>query len=242
MRIESGCPKSELIRGYLTALIVCGMAGYFAYDGYIGWPQKNLEWATENLPEEPETRPTINPEITVDKHKRVEAKVKEGAKIDEIHAMLGTPSYQKDDQQWFIGPGGFIELKVAGNAVIESKYTEAKNNEAQLLMQKVLGMICLPIGLFLLFKAVKLARLRIVLDDAGLSCTGRSPISWDAMTGLDISNYANKACVNVLHSGGGPCKLDGYRIDKFDELVKAICEKKEFESPFKAGDETNASA
>jgi len=242
MRIESGCPKSELIRAYLTALIVAGLGAYFLYDGYIGYPQTNLKWAIENLPAEPETPPAINPNATAARHAEVERKVKEGAKLDEIRAMLGEPSFEKDDQRWFIGPGGFIELKVAGETVAESKFVKAQKSEAQLLLQKVLGVICVPIGILLLLKAVRLGRFRVVVDERGLSITGRPAISWEAMTGLNISNYASKAWVNVEHTGGGPVKLDGYRIDKFDELVKAICEKKDFASPFGGDTESAASA
>lgn len=242
MRIESGCSKSELIRAYLTALVVTGMAVYFFYDGFIGYPQENLEWAIENLPEEPENRPEINRAVTASKHKAVEAKVQKGADTDDILAILGQPSYEKDEQQWYIGPGGFIELKVAGNRIRETKYVKADHSEAQLLLQKVLGLICLPIGLYLLLKATKFSRLRVVLDDTGLSYSGRPTISWEAMTGLNISNYANKAWVNVEHTGGSPLKIDGYRIDKFDDLVKAICEKKGFESPFTSEDGSEPSA
>lgn len=242
MGIETGCPKGELIRAYLMAFVVCGGSVYFFYDGYIGYPQKNLEWAIENLPEEPETRPEIKPNITSATHTTVEGKVKEGATPDEIIAIIGAPSFQTDEQHWHIGPGGYIELKVAGTRIIESKYVKADHSEAQLLLQKVLGLICVPIGLLLLFKAVKLAGLKVVLDDNGLNYAGRPAISWDAMTGLNISKYAGKAWVSVEHSGGSPLKLDGYRIEKFDELVKAICEKKGFESPFGSTGDADASA
>jgi hypothetical protein len=242
MRIESGCPKGELIRAYLTALIVCGGSVYFFYDGFIGYPRENLEWAIENLPEEPETPPDIKPNITGATHITVEEKVKSGATPDEIIALIGAPSYQTAEQHWHIGPGGYIDLKIAGSKIVESSYVKADHSEAQLLLQKVLGLICLPIGLYLVFKAVKLAGLKIVLDDDGLSYSSQPTLRWDAMTGLNISNYASKAWVNVEHTGGGPVKLDGYRIDKFDELVKAICEKKGFESPFGSPGETDASA
>ena len=108
MEIVGRCPKGELIRAGVFCLIMLAGSGWFSYDGFVKYPKENLREAIENLPahwpkvSEEHGWPTINPKVTPEGV----AFLREGMKIDEVVAQLGTPANTHSKEQRYSGPPG----------------------------------------------------------------------------------------------------------------------------------------
>jgi len=112
MRIESGATSDERIRVLVFFLMCLAFAGWFAYDGLVRYPAKNLDWALQALPEKPPA-PQINPRATVADLKQLKA----GMGYQHIESMLGEPALRQDRGLVYIGPGAAATIRVRDGAV-----------------------------------------------------------------------------------------------------------------------------
>lgn len=238
MEIVGRCPKGELIRAGVFCLIMLTGSGWFFYDGLVKYPNENLREAIENLPahwpkvSEEHDWPTINPKVTPEGV----AFLREGMKIDEVVAQLGTPAITHSKEQRYFGPAGYLEIKLLGQLVKSFKYKPVNKHQVDdIVHQKWIAGILLCIGLYALYRVLRLATLRTVLNDDGLTINHRKPIPWDAMRELDDSEYARKAWVYLRYTQAdrpGRIKLDSYRIHTFREMISELCSRKGFAVPF----------
>ena len=139
-------------------------------------------------------------------------------------------------QRRYFGPAGFLVVETVGEVVQSVKYNPSPKPSAEdILLQKVFGVIFLCIGLYFLYRLLRMVTMRAVLTDEGLSLNSKPPIAWDEMTALDDSEYRRKAWVYLEHNHGGSAtrvKLDSYRIHTFREMIGEICSRKGFPVPF----------
>lgn len=84
MRIESGSTGERKIRTGLFVVMCLAFAGWFAYDGFVGYPSANLEWALSAMPEKPE-HPTTTPQASV----ATLTTVQPGMSEAELRGLLG---------------------------------------------------------------------------------------------------------------------------------------------------------
>jgi hypothetical protein len=172
---------------------------------------------------------------------RVE-RVKEGMSEDQVGELLGTPVLVREQRTlWYIGPVAYREFriergKVRGASETQGQIQAAEHSEGDLLLQKIIAVV---VGLAAVYGAFRLWRtlaIHVVVDDTGLSCSGRS-IPWQAMTGLRTDQYKDKAWVDLEYQEGGverTIRLDSYLIRGFDQVITAICDRKGFQSPLTA--------
>jgi hypothetical protein len=242
MHIEARCPKGELIRNGLVALLMLFFSAWLFWDGFVTYPRLNLMYAVENLPvgwpkvPEEVPWPAINPKITPEEVRFIQNDMK----VDEVIAALGDPGLKHGQELRYFGPTGFLVIKTLGDRVVKSReYFDSKAKTASaILTQKVMGVVCLLLGGVLAVRFLRMALLKTVLTDEGLSLNGIGPITWEEMVELDNSEYQRKAWVYLQHTHAGMpprAKLDSYRINQFREIIGEICDRKGFQRPFKAG-------
>lgn len=112
MRIESGSTNDRLLR-LLAFLVMCiGMAAWFAYDGWKGYPAKNLEWSVQAMPDKPED-PQTNPLAVISRLRTVHA----GMSPDEVRARLGEPTLLQEREYRFEGPALVVIARIADGHV-----------------------------------------------------------------------------------------------------------------------------
>ncbi len=127
------------------------------------------------------------------------ATVREGITTEELKQRLGEPTEVQPMTLWFVGATAYakVELddgKVAGVQVEKN----SERTKSDILLQKILSIVLGLWGLLVLAKCLSAIRLRIVLDDDGLTWN-HLKLAWDRMSGLDISGYPDKGWVDLSH-------------------------------------------
>jgi hypothetical protein len=163
------------------------------------------------------------------------ARLRPGTPEKAVTEELGEPTTTQEKKLWFVGPAAYaaVEIKdgkLIGEPVIR-KNTEP--SEGDIFIQKAIAATIAVISVFVAINFMRVLRLRAELDDDGLRFNARQ-IRWDDMTGLKTDDYAAKGWVDLLYSDAGSnrtLRLDSYHLDRFQEIVDAICERKGFAAP-----------
>jgi hypothetical protein len=241
MRIESGPTGERKVRTLLLLLMVAGFSGWFAYDGLAGYPAENLEEYLSQLPS-PEERDQarqgpVYPTVTADALPKVRealAKISRHAQDQALRELFGgDPSYKRSDAWYYFGPTFRIRIDLLDGRPIKADGSPAKRSATDILFQKSLALILALVSVYCLLLLIKVVRTHAVIDDIGLACGGRT-ITWDQMKALDTSRFAKKGWVDLLYDDAGDeqtMRLDEYHLGAFDEIIDAICARKNFENP-----------
>lgn len=241
MQIESGTTKWWRNRHLMFLAMFFGFAAYFAYDGYYAWPAKNLKWAAQAMGVSPETVQP-NPRVNMAAIRQLETDLKQRGSmafselVDRLQSHLGEPNLSRENEYWWVGPAMYVKAAIEDGKPQLAVEPSREHSESSIQGQKWFAGLLLAAGLIALLKLIHVLKTRIVLDEDGLRYNRRQ-IPWDAMTGLRKDDYARKGWVDLEYTGGGATRslrLDSYHIEKFNEIVQAICERKGFEPPVAA--------
>lgn len=242
MRIESGAPAGSRNYWAIVIVVCIAIAAYFLYDGVVGYRAKNVEEARRQLgiPLEQEFAPP-DPEIPNESIVE-ELRKRPPSGPDELRQALGerySSQPEPDGAQIdkYVSYYGVATVTLRNDKVRDLAWTSWGKTKAQIEGQYTWAIFPALFGLVALYKLIKTMRLRAVLDDEGFSVGGLK-IGFDAMTSL--TGYSPKGWVDLNYTSGGAtrkCRLDNQRIERFDEIVTAICEQKGFDNPLKSGDE-----
>lgn len=247
--IRSKVTLEQIIRKGIFVGMVVVFGAYFAYDGYIGYPRKNLDQIRKSRPEMvPLEHPPINWRVTVENTGRIEAD--KLTSLDKVKDVLGDPDHQSDDGlsfYWF-GPAVAMKVTTIGQDVIPRgnihRATAAYKTELDMRSQKILALVLAILGIPLIVHYLRVLTYSVRLDDQGLKVSGKPLIPFEAMTGLDAARYRDKGRVELQYNRDGQdatVRLDDYWIRDFNTLINALCERKGFENPLDSKDpETDA--
>lgn len=246
MPIESGPTKERVVRTLLQFVLIAFFAAWFAYDGWIGYPKRNLRdhldvtraEAAEPLTEE-DIRPLIYDTVSEDRVAAANEAMKAGS-ADQIREALtkvfGAPPSFETDQAWFYF-GATLRLIIpmadglpTGKVMQRSTPESAASIATQKGLAVGLAVAAVGLGFFL----ARVARTRLVLDEAGLAYNQRPVIPWDAMRSLDTSRFNRKGQVDLIYDDGGAerrLRLDEYHLARFEEIVDELCARKGFANP-----------
>ncbi len=97
----------------IITVMFLGMGAWFGYDGFVGYPKKNLKWGMENLPVKPEKAAT-NHRITLD----AANEVSEGTPVAELESQLGEPVLRMPAELRFLGEEIAIIVRIKNDEVI----------------------------------------------------------------------------------------------------------------------------
>jgi len=248
MQIESGITSWWRNRHLLFIGLLVAAAGWFGYDGWIKYPATNRAWASQAIGIPADSIQT-NPQVIFATVNEINQELSgRPASFDEVLAVhekhLGKPSYQKGQQYWWVGPAMYIKLDpsyvsptdpTTGKTSHWREISEppSGSREGQIRGQKWFAAGTLILAALVGLKLILVMRTRVVLDDAGLRYN-RQSISWEAMTGLRGQDYERKLWVYLEYSAADvtrSLRLDSLHIDKFKEILTAICERKGFTNP-----------
>ncbi len=234
MTIESGTTSDRRNRILIYLALFLLFGGWFGYDGYVGYPAKNMLWARQNIglsdfPDPAQLK--ANPAATLDNLKQVQT----GMTVDEVKQRLGEPTHQSGADWCYVGVASFGHFVVDAGKVKEIKKVlmNSEPSENDVALQRWTLAI---MGLCAIGTLIHLARVlsrRTIVDDQGIRI-GKKLIAWDAMQSLDAAEYARKGWLNLVYEVNGQSaqvRLDSYDIDFFDEIVTEICRRKGFTSP-----------
>jgi hypothetical protein len=243
MRIESGTTRERRVRSGLFVLMLLGFAGWFAYDGYVSYPAKNLKWATTamrgKVDEARLDEVRTNPKVTVANLKQLDETVKAGDKlsVEELKNVFGEPAVIQDNVYWYVGPAAFAAVGVEGDQVRAVQAAVQQDpSESSIQVQKVLAYLLLGGAVLAGLQFIRVLRTHAVLDDSGLTFNRRH-VSWDAMRELDTKDLPRKGWLDLIYEANGSTRrlrIDSYHVQEFDTIISTICERKGWPCPVRA--------
>ena len=239
MLIVSGTAKRGMARLAFMFVLLAGFAAWFAYDGWVTYPNRNIEAARQALPQKVEPMPPPSPAVTEDAVKAVQADAAKGLSLADLRATWGEPvlvapaaadpAGGKTDA-YFLGPYGWVRVTVAGEKVDKVEWHEGAKGHSDILVQKLLAFLLGAIALVPLVRVLMALPSKYQLDDEGLVLPGRGRIPFDRMTGVDAADFHKKGIVRLKYSDRAgqdrTAVLDEEKIEKFDEIVVALCKHK----------------
>jgi hypothetical protein len=220
------------------------MGGWFAFDGWVGYPEKNRQEHIEALPLGERAKAAdarIYPSVTAESLAKAQDAVKKldvASQRKALEELYGGPPSFEDDQGWYyFGPTYRVTavLKDAKPERAVGASTEKSSSEIQ--TQRWLAATLGVVAVILLFHLVRVWRTHVALDDRGLSLGRRGPIPWEDMKSLDTGRFLKKGWVDLLYQSNGAdrrVRLDEYHLARFDEVIAAICAEKGFDDPVAA--------
>ncbi|MCP4246384.1 MAG: hypothetical protein GY778_04975 [bacterium] len=251
--IRSGTTTERIIRTGILTVVLLGYAGWSFYDGWVGYPNKNIEQLVENLAKPPETLPEIDPLVTLDRAKQLRDRIQNRAKRGEppitetdVLTTLGTAAVREDNNTYYFGPGGMATVTWSGGAATKAGWRNAPKNESDLFIQIVIGSVVGILGLLMLFQLLRVLNTRVELTDAGLYTNsqgglrfGGSPlVPVDSITGLGTEDFKKKGWVDVVYKlddgAEGSFGLNDYVHKAFPQIIGEICTRRGFENPIEA--------
>ena len=106
--IESGSTLDQRIRTGIFLLMCVGMGAWFGYDGWIGYPAKNLTWwADQKLPQRPGNLST-NPLATKANLGRIDLQ----SSPEQIRQLLGEPALETPRTLTYVGAEVTVEVRM----------------------------------------------------------------------------------------------------------------------------------
>lgn len=159
-----------------------------------------------------------------------------GAPESLVRDELGEPTSVQEPRLWFVGPAAYASVEVSETGRILGEPTVRKNSEpseSDILVQKVIAAVLAVVTVFVLISFIRVLTLKVSLDDEGLVFRGKR-IRYDEMTALRTENYSSKGWVDLEYTRDGRSRrqrLDSYHIDRFQEILDALCDRKGFSLP-----------
>jgi hypothetical protein len=174
--------------------------------------------------------------------------IEKGLVESAVRQLLGEPASVRDRTMWYIGPAAYGEFRlVSGKVSVAPEVQESTHrSEQSIQLQKVIAVVVGVLALYALSKFWAALRMRVVVDDTGMSYNRRL-ITWESMLRLRTDQYQDKAWVDLDYRDGASersLRLDSLMIQRFAEIMQAICERKGFILPSRSSgsDESDASA
>lgn len=237
--IVSGTTTERIVRTSIMTIVITVMCVLFLKDGYISWPQKNLEKAIESLDPMPtrEVWPTIDETITYSALEAFKAGW-ENQRVTraDVTAQFGEPGWEspgRDDVRYF-GPGGVIRVSVVGDLAVQATFDPGQKAESELQLQKVIGFGLLGMSLVMFFQVVRVLTTKVTLGDEGLSVRSGVAIAFDQMVRFESERYRKKGYMDLIYNRDGKdrsVRLDDYVHGEFRPIVEAIVARCGFENP-----------
>jgi len=240
MQIVSGASKRGMGRRAFTFALLAGFATWFAYDGWVTYPKRNIDTARQALPRVVERLPPASPAVTEESVRAVEADVGKGIRLSDLRQKWGEPAFTGPlpadangtvkSEAYFVGPYGWARVIFAAESVEKVEWHPAGKSRSEVAIQKLLGIGLAAASLVPLTLLLMMLFSKYQLDDEGLVLPRVGRIPYDQMIGVDAADFHKKGIVRLRYRDASGADrtavLDEEKIEKFDEIVAALCKRK----------------
>ncbi len=237
MQIVSGVGKRTIVRlGFMCALLMI-FAGWFAYDGWVRWPLANLEAARQAMPKAP-AQLSVNPAATKEAAAALQATEDQPHTLADLRQRFGEPAFlgpleggePGEQLAFFVGPYGWIRATLQGETASKIDWHDGAKGYSDIAVQRLLATALLAVAMLPLALLLRQLPRKFKLDDQGLALPATGQITYDQMTGIDATQFASKGIVQLKYRDQAgrdrTAVLDEEQIQKFDEIVAALCKVK----------------
>jgi hypothetical protein len=239
MQIVSGLSQRTVTRLGFMFLLLGAFGAWFAYDGWVTYPQRNVEAARQAFPKSVEAEPVANPAVTQESAMALQPKADKKVSLADLRKQWGEPAYlgsasgsgtSAEQAAYFVGPYGFVRVSLEGETATKVDWRDGPKVASDIGVQRLLGIglggaALIPLVLLLVQMAGK-----YVLDDQGLVLPKVGRVAYDQMTGIDTTQLNKKGLVQLQYRDArgqaATAVLDEEKIARFEEIVAGLCEKK----------------
>jgi hypothetical protein len=229
--IHSGTTTERLVRAILLVIMLIGFAGWYLWDGYVGYPRANARALLGLLGRQDEPQPVINWEFTEEVADRIIADLGDQANPATIEARLGRPAVRHGDDTYYLGPGGHLRVSMSDDGITEAEWIQGRYGESEQKSQRWIGYVLGVLGLAGVGHFLGVLVTRVSLTEEGLKIGRRPLIPLEAISGLTIPARGRGNVVVVeyeIDGESGSVALDGYVVKKQPAIIAAIREQKGF--------------
>jgi hypothetical protein len=232
VRLESGPAQADRNWHLARAVLFLAFAGYFIYDGAIGYPNRIRTNAEEKLAAPTHFNGALRWEDLEDKPLKPDYDAMQATNPvsrEQVVSLLGEPTLTKGSEVFFVSRYGYGKVTMMGTRVGKiDEWVSWYKTQAEVQGQFYWALLPGLIGLYFLWRLYKAVTLRVVLDDAGMVYAGQR-IPYAQMVAL--RDYSPKGWIDLYYKDGETerkLRLDHEKVAKFDEIVELICQEKGF--------------
>lgn len=243
MRLESGPAKTDGLWKIGFTILCIGFTVWFYMDGTKWWPESNRAQARAYFSNigskatEFGTRPS---------KEDFDAALRAGVTdIDGLRQRFGEPEYTAsagtEQVAYFGSDYGYAEIRIGTGGRVTlapSQWHDWEHTKAQIDGQLYWAAIPAVFAIICALQAYRAFSLRVVIDGDGMAYAGKV-IPMSAIQSL--RDFSPKGLVSLYYDEGGrerKLRLDNQKVEKFDEIIVAICAARGFDDP-RSHDEDN---
>ncbi|NOX59152.1 MAG: hypothetical protein GXP29_09890 [Planctomycetes bacterium] len=239
--IKTVSTTERIVRNGIVTAMVVGFSVWSFYDGYVAYPIDNLNQAKEELPSDSQEQAVINEKVTED----IAQSFKKGDKVKAMIEAFGPPAWKGDQNDrmkksvWFGRGGSLVVVANSSGIARRAEWKKGKHRESDLRLQKLMGLVLAPLGLFMLIRMVAMLSRGAEFSDEGLKPSGKTMIPFAAMTGWDTEHYDDRGQITLEYESNGSTEiylLDDYKLAAFKTIVNEISARKGFENPLQVSE------
>jgi hypothetical protein len=231
MRLESGPARADRNWWLLRTVVCLGIAAWFAYDGQWGYFSKNRAAAELKLDAPQPFGGKIKfDELAATPTKQTFEQVlrSKPTTTEQLYTRLGKPTFMSGTDQYFISRYGYAKVTVReGRATLSpSDWVTWGKTKEEIDHQFYWAAIWAVPGLYFLYRMIKAATLRVVVDDEGMVYGGKRIAFADMVS---LRDYSPKGWIDLYYKAGAGQKklrLDNEKVRLFDDIVATICQVK----------------
>ena len=239
MRVESGPASGDRNYFALVTILCLGLFGWFMRDWHHGYMNKNLAAARLELAKyvgsEKAAAAVDNLPDTFDKPKFDTLSKTPRLTREQVHTALGPPLHVVQQPggetvEYFASRYGLVTVIERGGQVQQERlsFTPWAKSRDEIEQQFYWGMLPLLLGLYFGYRLYRAVTLKATVDDEGLVYAGQRVRFADMES---LRDYSPKGWIDLYHREAGrerKLRLDNQKVQKFDEIVDAICQTKGF--------------
>lgn len=226
--VRSGTSVERMARSFALFALVAIFGGMFLYDGFIGYPRKNIETVFRQIlgKEVPETLPPFTPNAD----ERAAESIQSGAKIESVDQQLGQDYADDGNQRVYFGNGGYLQVEYAAGTVTRAIWTDGpEKSPVDLATQKALGIALGLVALFFFVQFLRVASTRASVTKEGLKLDRGPTIPFQQIMAVKQGAHDGEFEIEWKNPAGDDAhntetiRLDRYKYARLTQIVDAVC-------------------
>ena len=129
--ILSGPSTERVVRTLLLMLLIDGFTVAYLWDGYLGYARQNANELVRLLGLPPGVVPPMNSSLTAKEAQRITQAAKSGEELSSITSILGNPSLEQAGDAYFLGPVGWLKVRLTSNRIANVTWTNGPKTESE---------------------------------------------------------------------------------------------------------------
>lgn len=225
--VYSGPSTERIVRSLLLFLLGAVFAGAFLLDGYFGYAENNVRQLVKQLGLPDSPLPSANPKVTADAARAMVESAGKNSHPSDWTKRFGAPALERDGENYHLGPGGYLRLRIQGARVVKAEWFNGIHSETDIAMQCWIGLTLSVFSAGFFVNLVRVARFRVVVSEAGLRIGGSPVIPFHVIRGIRRDPASLTGRTSLECENGGERKavvLDAYYVKRVDEVVAAVRE------------------